>query len=80
MARALVGTAVSKAASAAVDEASLLLGVQKEIWYVYGLPPAPRAIPTYASPPTLPLLAAAAATPSWEEEAGLYSISLMKIH
>ncbi|KAK3128991.1 hypothetical protein QOZ80_6BG0469660 [Eleusine coracana subsp. coracana] len=34
MARALVGTAVSKAASAAADEASLLLGVQKEIWYI----------------------------------------------
>ncbi|KAK3132213.1 hypothetical protein QOZ80_6AG0517580 [Eleusine coracana subsp. coracana] len=34
MARALVGTAVSKAPSAAVDEASLLLGVQKEIWYI----------------------------------------------
>ncbi|CAN6221621.1 unnamed protein product [Urochloa humidicola] len=34
MARVLVGSAVSKAASAAADEASLLLGVQKEIWYI----------------------------------------------
>lgn len=34
MARVLVGSAVSKAASAAADEASLLIGVQKEIWYV----------------------------------------------
>ena len=33
MARTLVASAVSKAASAA-DEASQLLGVQKEIWYV----------------------------------------------
>ncbi|OQU76256.1 hypothetical protein SORBI_3010G121100 [Sorghum bicolor] len=34
MARVLLGSAISKAASAAADEASLLLGVQKEIWYI----------------------------------------------
>ncbi|KAJ1259020.1 hypothetical protein BS78_10G121500 [Paspalum vaginatum] len=34
MARTLVSSAISKAASAAADEASLLLGVQKEIWYI----------------------------------------------
>ncbi|WVZ81526.1 hypothetical protein U9M48_028892 [Paspalum notatum var. saurae] len=34
MARTLVSSAIRKAASAAADEASLLLGVQKEIWYI----------------------------------------------
>jgi hypothetical protein len=34
MARSMLGSAVSKAAAAASDEMSLLMGVQKEIWYV----------------------------------------------
>uniref|UniRef100_A0A0E0PWI4 Disease resistance protein RPM1 n=1 Tax=Oryza rufipogon TaxID=4529 RepID=A0A0E0PWI4_ORYRU len=34
MARSLVGSAISKATSAAAHEASLLLGVQKDIWYI----------------------------------------------
>lgn len=34
MARSLVGSAISKAASAAADDTSLLLGVEKDIWYV----------------------------------------------
>jgi hypothetical protein len=34
MARSLVGSAISKAASAAANETSLLLGVEKDIWYV----------------------------------------------
>jgi disease resistance protein RPM1 len=34
MARSLVGSAISKATSAAAHEASLLLGVQKDIWCV----------------------------------------------
>ncbi|KAF2926333.1 hypothetical protein DAI22_06g119400 [Oryza sativa Japonica Group] len=34
MARSLVGSAISKAASAAADETSLLLGVEKDIWYI----------------------------------------------
>jgi hypothetical protein len=29
-----VGSAISKDASAAADETSLLLGVEKDIWYV----------------------------------------------
>lgn len=34
MAMSVLGSAVGKAASAAADEATLLLGIQKEIWYV----------------------------------------------
>nr|ACU64891.1 Nbs3-OO [Oryza officinalis] len=34
MARSVVGSAISKAASAAADETSLLLGVEKDIWYI----------------------------------------------
>nr|ABC94598.1 NBS-LRR type R protein, Nbs2-Pi2 [Oryza sativa Indica Group] len=34
MARSLVGSAISKAASAAANETSLLLGVEKDIWYI----------------------------------------------
>jgi disease resistance protein RPM1 len=34
MARSMVGGALSKAASAAADEMSLLMGVRKDIWYV----------------------------------------------
>ncbi|KAL6596592.1 hypothetical protein ACP70R_047235 [Stipagrostis hirtigluma subsp. patula] len=34
MARTLVGSVVRKAASAAADEMSLLIGVQKDIWYI----------------------------------------------
>jgi len=33
MARSMLGSAVSKAAAAAAEEMSLLMGVQKEIWY-----------------------------------------------
>jgi disease resistance protein RPM1 len=33
MARSMVGGALSKAASAAADEMSLLMGVRKDIWY-----------------------------------------------
>jgi hypothetical protein len=34
MARSMVGGALSKAASAAAAEMSLLMGVRKDIWYV----------------------------------------------
>jgi disease resistance protein RPM1 len=34
MARSMVGGALSKAASAAGEEISLLMGVRKDIWYV----------------------------------------------
>uniref|UniRef100_A0A0D3GFG4 Uncharacterized protein n=1 Tax=Oryza barthii TaxID=65489 RepID=A0A0D3GFG4_9ORYZ len=34
MARSLVGSAISKAASAAANETNLLLGVEKDIWYM----------------------------------------------
>ena len=34
MARSMLGGAISKAASAAADEMSLLMGVRKDIWYV----------------------------------------------
>jgi hypothetical protein len=34
MARSMVGGAINKAASAAADEMSLLMGVRKDIWYV----------------------------------------------
>ncbi|TVU00224.1 hypothetical protein EJB05_54332, partial [Eragrostis curvula] len=69
MARALVGTAVSKAASAAAAEASLLLGVQKEIWYVH--PPAPRTVspqPPRLPPNPTPLAPAAAPSPYIKDE------------
>ena len=35
MARSMLGGAISKAASAAADEMSLLMGVRKDIWYVH---------------------------------------------
>lgn len=34
MAKSMLGSAISKAAAAATEEISLLMGVQKEIWYV----------------------------------------------
>ena len=34
MARSMLNAAISKAASAAADEMSLLMGVRKDIWYV----------------------------------------------
>lgn len=34
MAKSLLGSAVSKAATAAAAEMSLLMGVKKDIWYV----------------------------------------------
>lgn len=34
MAKSMLGSAISKAAAAAAEEISLLMGVQKEIWYV----------------------------------------------
>ncbi|XP_022681755.1 putative disease resistance protein At1g50180 isoform X3 [Setaria italica] len=34
MARSMLGSAVSKAASIAADEMSLMLGVRKEIWFI----------------------------------------------
>jgi disease resistance protein RPM1 len=34
MARSMLGSAISKATAAASEEMSLLMGVQKEIWYV----------------------------------------------
>lgn len=44
MARSLLGSAVSKAAAAASEEMSLLMGVQKEIWLV--LPPLVVPLPS----------------------------------
>ena len=34
LARSILGSAITKAATAAAEEMSLLMGVQKEIWYV----------------------------------------------
>ena len=44
MARSMLGSAVSKAAAAASEEMSLLMGVQKEIWYVCTIHPSSSPI------------------------------------
>ena len=44
MARSMLGSTVSKAAAAASEEMSLLMGVQKEIWYVCTIHPSSSPI------------------------------------
>lgn len=49
MAKSMLGSAVSKAAAAASEEMSLLMGVQKEIWYVRCYSPPLVAVPSAGS-------------------------------